>query len=56
MCIDYSVGVRFLECHRSNGASPERSDACLAALRLPEGQLVFDDGRPSLAVEGHTPD
>ena len=55
MCIDYSVGMRFLERHRANGASPERFDACLAALRLPEWKLVFDDGRPSLAVEGHAP-
>ena len=55
MCIDYSVGMRFLERHRAKGTALRRFDSCLAALRLPEWQLVFDDGRPSLAVEGHTP-
>jgi len=51
MCIDYSVGMRFLERKRTSGAPPERFDACLGALRLPEWQLVFDDGRPGFEVE-----
>jgi len=50
MCIDYSVGMRFLERKRASGAPPARFDACLGALRLPEWQLVFDDGRPGFEV------
>jgi len=50
MCIDYSVGMRFLERGRAAGAEPKAYEACLAALRLPEWRLVFDDERPSLDV------
>ncbi|MFK7894674.1 MAG: metallophosphoesterase [Myxococcota bacterium] len=51
MCIDYSVGMRFLERKRATGQRPERFDACLAALRLPEWRLVFDDERPGMDVD-----
>jgi hypothetical protein len=51
MCIDYSVGMRFVERKRASGRAPKRFEACLAALRLPEWQLVFDDDRPGLEVE-----
>lgn len=51
MCIDYSVGMRFLERKRASGSGPARFETCLAALRLPEWQLIFDDDRPSLAVD-----
>lgn len=61
MCIDYSVGIRFAE--RAGGGYPKHSvnrpdprhgvefNGCLAALRMPEGQLVFDDGRKPLHIE-----
>jgi len=48
MCIDYSVGYRHKE--RSAGRPPGRFATCLAALRIPEWVLVFDDGRPPLDV------
>ena len=51
MCIDYSVGIRSTE---RNAGVRDRSDqfnGCLAALRIPEWELVFDDGRPGLRVE-----
>ncbi len=51
MCIDFSVGMRFLERNRAQGSATQRFEACLAALRLPEWQLVFDDERPSLDVD-----
>jgi hypothetical protein len=51
MCIDFSVGMRFLERNRASGAAPKRFEACLAVLRLPEWQLVFDDERPGLDVD-----
>ena len=43
MCVDYSVGKRFKERARPdfNGVYHTR----LAALRLPERVLLFDDGR-----------
>jgi len=59
MCIDYSVGMRFAERTRNGSLGPgarEASrrtiqfDGCLAALRIPEWELVFDDERPRLAV------
>jgi len=53
MCIDFSVGMRFLERNRARPSVPERFESCLAALRLPEWQLVFDDERPSLHVDIH---
>ncbi len=59
MCIDYSVGMRFLERKAAQGrkrdgtAVGHRFEACLAALRVPEWQLVFDDDRPGLTVEGN---
>lgn len=40
MCIDYSVGTRFAERGRETPAS---FGGCLAALRIPEWELVFDD-------------
>lgn len=54
MCIDYSVGMRFLERNAAGvpgNAGPARFEHCLAALRVPEWQLVFDDERPSLGVQ-----
>ncbi len=57
MCIDYSVGMRFAERNgRSQRVPAGQSqtvefDGCLAALRVPEWELVFDDGRKELAVE-----
>ena len=57
MCIDYSVGARFSErADRKAGLKPKpdqgaRYKGCLAALRIPEWELVFDDGRPGLKVE-----
>lgn len=48
MCVDYSAGVRFLE--RRRGRVAGDFDHCLAALRIPEWQLVFDDGRPGLSL------
>ena len=57
MCIDYSVGMRFDERRRrapanakGERARPEQFDGCLAALRVPEWELVFDDGRKGLPV------
>ena len=58
MCIDYSVGMRYAE--RTRAAKSTDSSArthttqfngCLAALRVPEWQLVFDDDRESLHVD-----
>jgi hypothetical protein len=58
MCIDYSVGMRFDERKRQNSSQatsgPDGSaqfDGCLAALRVPEWELVFDDGRKGLRVK-----
>jgi hypothetical protein len=58
MCIDYSVGMRFDERKRQNSSratsGPDGSaqfDGCLAALRVPEWQLVFDDARKGLRVK-----
>jgi hypothetical protein len=48
MCIDYSAGYRFRE--RLEGRTVGSFDHCLAALRVPEWRLVFDDGRPELDV------
>ena len=42
MCVDYSVGKRFLERAAPNFEGVYR--ARLAALRLPERVLIFDDG------------
>jgi hypothetical protein len=50
MCIDYSVGLRFLE--RKQQRASAQFDNCLAALRVPEWRLVFDDDRPALQVGG----
>jgi hypothetical protein len=47
MCIDYSVGRRAEE--RRAGRAVD-FDGCLAALRVPEWQLVFDDGRGTTPV------
>ncbi len=48
MCIDYSVGLRFLE--RKRGGKVGAFDNCLAALRVPEWRLVFDDDRGTLQL------
>jgi hypothetical protein len=48
MCIDYSVGLRFME--RKNGGRAGSFDNCLAALRVPEWRLVFDDDRDGLGL------
>lgn len=42
MCIDYSVGKRFLECAAPDFAGVFQTR--LAALRLPERVLIFDNG------------
>jgi hypothetical protein len=47
MCIDYSVGFRFKE--RAIGTPENEFRGCLAALRVPERQLVFDDQRAPLS-------
>jgi hypothetical protein len=44
MCIDYSVGKRYKERLRAGGGS--RYLTSLAALRLPERMLFFDNGEP----------
>ncbi|MFT5442531.1 MAG: hypothetical protein ACI8W3_001575 [Myxococcota bacterium] len=52
MCIDYSVGTRFAERKTAGpSASGVRFNGCLAALRVPEWELVFDDERPGLRVD-----
>jgi len=58
MCIDYSVGMRFDERNRSmksrtrsEQTGPAQFDGCLAALRVPEWDLVFDDERKGLRVK-----
>jgi hypothetical protein len=61
MCIDFSVGLRFAERggailpkNQLNHPDPSHGvefNGCLAALRVPEWQLVFDDGRKPLRVE-----
>jgi hypothetical protein len=48
MCIDYSVGLRFLE-RKRKGISVS-FDNCLAALQVPEWRLVFDDDRGALSL------
>ncbi|HZV05281.1 MAG TPA: metallophosphoesterase [Gemmataceae bacterium] len=49
MCIDYSVGKRFLE--RAAPGFQDVFQTRLAALRLPERRLIFDEGDPlQLAV------
>jgi len=50
MCIDYSVGRRFAE--RQQGRDPAAFHSCLAALRVPEWRLVFDDDREELTLHG----
>ena len=49
MCVDYSVGKRFLERAAPNFESVFRTR--LAALRLPERVLMFDDGSALPLVE-----
>jgi hypothetical protein len=54
MCIDYSVGARFAErkaAGPTSSASSTRFKGCLAALRVPEWEVVFDDERPGLQVD-----
>jgi len=56
MCIDYSVGKRSEErkahsAQKITSGSTVKFNGCLAALRVPEWELVFDDGRPGLQVE-----
>lgn len=58
MCIDYSLGMRYAERSEAaklrgttGGTHPVQFNGCLAALRVPEWQLVFDDERASLQVE-----
>ena len=48
MCIDYSVGFRFEERATETPATEFRG--CLAALRVPEWELVFDDHRAPLSI------
>jgi len=43
MCVDYSVGIRYEE--RGKGWKPGSMGTGLAALRLPERVLIFNDGR-----------
>jgi hypothetical protein len=58
MCIDYSVGMRFDERNEAMKSAttgerdhPTQFSGCLAALRVPEWELVFDDGRRGLRVD-----
>ena len=46
-CVDFSAGFRFRE--RSRGVDASFAGT-LAALRVPEWQVVFDDGRPSFSL------
>ncbi len=48
MCVDYSVGIRYEE--RGKGWAPGAMGTGLAALRLPERVLIFDDGRKELVT------
>jgi len=48
MCIDYSVGKRYKEL--AAGTPKNELRGCLAALRVPEWKLVFDDGRAPLSI------
>jgi hypothetical protein len=48
LCVDYSVGKRFLE--RAEPGFDGRFRTRLAALRLPERELIFDDGERRAAV------
>ncbi|MDR3418111.1 MAG: metallophosphoesterase [Nevskia sp.] len=48
-CVDYCVGVRFIE--RQQGVV-DRFQGRLAALRWPEAELVMDDGRRTETVPG----
>lgn len=48
-CVDFSVGRRFAE--RVNGVHPSAFAGGLAALRWPEGAVVFDD-RPDAVTTG----
>lgn len=43
VCVDYSVGKRYIE--RANGLREGSTGTALAALRLPEWELVFHSGR-----------
>ena len=45
-CVDYAVGKRHLE--RLKGGQPLKTK--LAAIRLPERQVVFDDGTTEMAI------
>ena len=45
-CVNYAVGKRHLE--RLKGMQPFKTK--LAALRLPERQVVFDDGTTEMAI------
>eukprot|EP00927_Polykrikos_kofoidii_P043887 TRINITY_DN37983_c0_g1_i1.p1 TRINITY_DN37983_c0_g1~~TRINITY_DN37983_c0_g1_i1.p1 ORF type:complete len:360 (-),score=44.96 TRINITY_DN37983_c0_g1_i1:259-1338(-) len=49
-CIDFSVGMRFEE--RCRGLREGSLGTALAALRLPEMQLHFADGRPPVRLQG----
>jgi hypothetical protein len=49
MCIDYSVGKRFRERLQPDFAGAYRTS--LAALRLPEGVLYFDNDEPLPLVD-----
>lgn len=53
MCIDYSVGMRFDE--RAKATTESRFRGCLAALRVPEWELVFDDERDVLSIGAPRP-
>jgi len=48
MCIDYSIGKRYAEL--AEGTPENELLGCLAALRVPEWQLVFNDGRAPLSI------
>ena len=47
-CVDYSVGYRFRARHHG---SDERRDFALAALRMPEAAIRFDDGSAWVATD-----
>lgn len=47
-CLDFSVGRRYVE--RRAGVPERELNGVLGALRIPEWEVVFDDGRPALQL------
>lgn len=53
MCVDFSVGLRYEE--RGRGLREGSLGTALAAVRLPEMQLHFADGRPFVELQNLSP-